>query len=1228
MQSTTYEFAARNKVRIQRPRLMSVWTLVGFAVAVLIPLVMIFPKQQLLRDAARGQLGDPLTISYLANLMRTNPNNAELRVLFAENKIYEGQLQDIPAILAPVLHGDDIEWQRRARLAEYKYLVKQFALAEDNAVQQAALLEQRRSVFAELAGYSWSTEDLLFLAGQAYELHQQAVAERLMRTVHQLNPHASAAWFGKAATRLLGEGDYEMAAQLYFMARQKAHAVADKRRYLMAGVNALMANEMFEQAMDAATKYLGDLRNDPETLYLLAKTAQAANDHMKSDRFARQLLHISWLDRAGDWLRRLDLNPIASACAAEDAPTHGAPDGMRPYDAKDYELAYKIFLGDNNIADAYRVAEAAVRQVPADFVWHKRLAQVAEWNHKPEIALREWRWLAFNGGGEEADLAVLRLAPALDDYDSLLAVWKRLAAHRKMSTEQWNTLSDLFEKTGRHKEGIKFFEDRYIALHQPALLEIAARLAERSGDDDLAQRLYFRLLKEQGFSTERVQKIANLYLRKGQYRQAYELMQKYRGKVDGKDAAYWKVMADLAWQLQHDDEAIKDYRRLASANELAKGDFSRLIYLLGDSNPDEVAALAELAYRKFDDGDMLLQALEIHAALHDLAAEKRLFESVDAKVAANLAGSYRFFLLRARYLQASGDLAGARGDLRHAVALAPQDADSITALLWFMIDLHDLSGVRATVAQIDLRGDQENPAYWGVLAAACQVLDQPSRAVAFYARQLKRNGQDFLWLVNYADALEQDRQAGMALRVRRHAWLQLRARLQDKPLELPFSPDMLAAARLALMNQPGDPGQALVRSVLRQDRLLKQDAAADQQTSDLVLGWIASNERSANAKAWLWQRYGSMLTRPLWAETMVAMADNDTARLDRLLAEQADGMSMLSRHDVARALGRTRYAESIVFEGLTADPDNNEAQQRLTEDALDTASSVELEMRSERLGTVHDNVVGTRIETPVASNMRVAAEFRQTREANDVPSVYGNAPSSEQVSGLALKLHDKSGDTELALRRRNEFAQTTEARLTYSTDIVPRLHVRLNAEMHADANESTDLRMFGMRNEIDAALRYGLSKRDYLAIQPGYARYYLQSGERLGSGRLLSWEVGHAVRAEYPDWIVRVIGSHTRFNADGATGLPLPNDTNLYGLCFGYGESLGQAYTHAWRPHFAYCATNNDVSGRGYNAGFGLAGALAGHDRLALDIRQELGGTNVADGLTRVMTVNYRYFFD
>ena len=1225
----SYEFSARGKLNARRPRLLSAWTLAGFAMAVLILLALIFPKYELVWKNLQEKLGDPLSTNYLVNLLRTDPENLKLRLLLAEHKIFLGELTDVPAILEPVLHSSDAEWQMRGQLAEYKYLTRLYNMGQNDADQQLELLQRRRELFLKLAQRSWSMQQtLVYLASQANELKENDVAHQLYRQITQDPGQMSAAWYAAGAAREQGEGHYELTSLLYFMARQEARQLASQREYFFAGIKALMANSMFIEAMVSGDLYLGNLADDHATLYFLAQNARMANDTARANRYARKMLHLSWMERAADWYQRLQLNPIGTANAASEETMPAGFNRMRPYDQKSYQLAYDIFLGNGNLADAYLVAESAVRQVPQETAWHKRLAQVAEWYGKPEIALREWSWLSRHGGGEAAMLEVLRLAPGLSAYDTLIDVWKERATKRSLDEAQWRALADLYEQAGSVSEGIHYFEAQYARKNAPLLLELAARLAQRSGEDELANRLYWALINRHGINTERLLKVTAWYLQKGQYQNAYELLKKYTADADKKDFTTLKLLADLAWELQHDEDATENYRRLAASGNMSKEGFGRLIFLLGTAHQEEAAALAELAYQRFDDNEMLLKALEIHAARHDLSAQKRLFESVAAHHDSTVFNNPRFFMMRAQYFQATGNYQAARKDYFHSVAIAPNDVNAMNGILWFLIDAHEHAALREIIKKIDAKSAKNNTAYWGVLAAAYQELGQPARAIGYYTRQLRANRRDFLWLVGYADALEQNHQAGMAWRVRQQAWKQMNRTLQNKVVSPPFTPDLLAAARLTILNAPHDPALDLVRSVLRQDRLIKRDVAADHLTNEFVLGWAASKEQHANAKAWLWRRYGLSLKRPLWAEAMIALANNDTERLNHLIAEQSDGLSLKIRHDAALAIEQRRYAQSIVFDGLTLDPHDNEIHSRLSNDSLATASQINFEMSNEEIGSLHNIVKNIQIEIPVSAKSRLKLELGETQQSSVVPLLLGNFPSTERLAGLALSTQNSFGYTTFMIRNRNEYASILELGATHNMDITAGLNLKVKAEINAESTESNDLRVFGMRDQVDTSLRYAVSKSEYLRIQPTTARYYTQRGELLGTGKHFSWEAGHHVRIEYPDLTVRVTGNYARFASEPTAPLLLPGDADIYGVCLDLGKAYQLAYTRAWRPFFDYCATDNNVSGQGYNTTFGLAGSVAGHDHLAIKFHQGFGSLNVFNDLVRELTVHYRYYFD
>jgi hypothetical protein len=1229
MSATSYEFTARAKQQIVRPKLMSGWTLAGFAVLVMIPLVLIFPKQSLLREVSQQRLGDPLTLNYLANLVRAEPGNLELRLLLAEHKTHLGDLENVAELIRPALESDDPVWQANGLLAEYKLVLAQMAGTDHSSREYRALLERSEKLFRKLSLKPWSLPTLVYLAGQADRLHEHGVSALLYRAIEDASATRSVQWLADTAVQSLAKGEYELAAHLYFLARHREFTTSGQREYLLLGLRALMAARLYDKAMRAMEQHLGDLAEDDATLYELVQLARAANDQGRAIRYTRRLLHLSWAYGFIAWLQGIDpARLIGIGDANAGSLSEDGKEEIRPYDAKSYQLAYEVFIANSKLDDAFRVAQAAVRQVPEERIWHKRLAQLSEWLGKPELALREWQWLLRHGEGRPAILAVLRLAPGLNEYEALLDAWKRLELLQPLNDEQRETLLGLFEQTARQREGIRYFEDRYARDHRPGQLEAAARLAERNGDDEHALVLYGKLLRAHGAKPGWVLRIATLYLRQSEYRKAYDLMERYRDRAGEKDVEYWRLLADLAWQLQLDDEARQLYRRLQDSGKLARDDYTRLIFLLDDAKQEEKAGLAELAYRRNADRDMLMLALEIHTLRQDLPARQRMFELVAARGDVDLSATPRFYVLRAQYRQARGDLAAARADLRHAVGISPDDPDTVNTILWFLIDGHDEVALREMVGQLAAHGALDEPVYWGALAAAYQVIGQPRRALAFYTRQLRQHRQDFLWLVNYADALEQAGQVGWAKQVRQQAWQLMEKKLSGKPLLLPFSQDMLAAARLALLNHPGDPALALVRSLLRQDRLVAPEAVNDRATSELVLAWALSTEQSANAKAWLWQRYGRQVRPPQWAEAAVALAEGGSSRLEVLDEAGADGLSRSVQHDALQSQGRPDLARAVAFAELQDDPENLSAHTRLVEDLLATASFVDVGIQDARFGSLHRRGRYLAIDMPLGRDTRIALELDRARQADDVPPAYAAVPADDDISGASLRRRSSLGDTRLAVRRRNGFAQTTGIELTHAMESRSGIGLMLSVESHAVATESVLLREFGMRDRVGATLSYAIGKRDQLQLTTAWGRYATQLGEGLGNGRNLNWELAHRFLLDHPDVKVSVIGMHTRFSAVGGAPISLPLDTDLFGACAALGESGRQAYVRAWHPYLNYCATRNDISGSGYNASLGLAGPLAGADQLSVVYGREQGGVDLAYGQSHEFTLNYRYYFD
>ena len=83
-----------------RARILSTGGLLTVAAMVLVVLVQLFPRQELIARLRAEKRNDELSVSYLANLLTSEPDNDELRILLAERHFALKQADRAEAVLA------------------------------------------------------------------------------------------------------------------------------------------------------------------------------------------------------------------------------------------------------------------------------------------------------------------------------------------------------------------------------------------------------------------------------------------------------------------------------------------------------------------------------------------------------------------------------------------------------------------------------------------------------------------------------------------------------------------------------------------------------------------------------------------------------------------------------------------------------------------------------------------------------------------------------------------------------------------------------------------------------------------------------------------------------------------------------------------------------------------------------------------------------------------------
>jgi tetratricopeptide (TPR) repeat protein len=1295
-----------------RQRLTSPWTLLGVALAVLITLVLIFPGSSLMtqsqvqtgvqgsvRDAtgtsvpgspvpgspvpgapaygggtsgartggawstgtasgtrapggaggSGGKAQDNRTAALRAQVEK-EPGNADARFSLAQRELELGKIGEARAALEPLYNSSDPAVRQRARMDDFKLQMQQLYAMKPGSRERERETERLRQELTAMSQYEWSPENTQELANLGGQIGARRARADLYRKLVKGDSNASRQSVEQAGRAVLSDGEYSAAAEIYFTAQERAPSREDKRHYFMQGVRALQAGNMPREAIAAADRNIGSLDQDDEILRFMIRLARASNDTKRAQFYTRKLMRMSEAGGVLRWLMAVAdaIVPAALAADGEGPPPRTPTAGMRPYNAEDYQLAYEVFLGNRNLEDAYRVAAAAVSQVPGDIAWRERLAQISEWTSRPTEALEQWLYIARRTSRPAAWQAVLRLAPGAFDDEALLEAMRYQSAKGPVTDDQWRAIVDAYERVGRPREALTLLEREYARRPNPVLIELQATLLERMGDLEGSIAAYRRLIERSGATPQRVATLATLLMVRGDYKEAYQLLDAQRDKVTPEDAEYWRMLADLALQLQEDVSAERALNVLVKSTKAEPDDFNRLIALLQPRQPEAAARLAELGYQRFKTTDYLVAALGIYSGRRDFVSMRRVFAYMTPEVEAELAKSPDFLMLRAEYRNATGHPELARQDYRQALRIDPQHRFARLGFMWFLIDRRELEELRLQIPAAMAQG-KNDVAFDGVLGAAWLTLGESARAVEYFARVLKRNPDDYLWLLNYADALEQNGEPDMAWRVRRHAWIKVRQEMaqlkgQRPPLEL-----IQAHARLAVQSAPGDPAMAVMRNLMRQDQPLDASSAdptrrtLDAGTRDLVLSWAISSEQWISAKAWLWKQYSRNMVKPTWAESILAIAENDVETLQRLLDTQPNAIPRYDRHEAAEKTQQYRLAQDIAFNELVRRPNDDEMHLRLTNSVLNMYNYVEVGQTHFRRGVIDGRERVGELAVWLSPRLRLSVDVTHIDQGLHTPGVLATVPAHDTAYGMTALFRHAIGETRISVFHRDALAEFTGFRVSYGRPLGPRVSGRIGLGYNDRSTETSALSVGGVRDHAFIDLEYTLAKREYLLGQLSTSRFYTQDRTFVGSGSSLAWEAGHRFRIEYPDLHVRLAGSFNKFNQSGtgdeltATLNPggaiptsaffLPPSFNVYGVYTGFGTFYRTNYTRAIRPFLDVGVSHNTVTGQGYGAILGASGAVFGGDRLTAYASTGRGG-NGTNELSREVGLRYQYMFD
>lgn len=1262
----------RNAPLTERPQVAPVWLVLLLAVLVGSGLWVLYPRSDLEARLQKTDGNLDLTESYLRNLLRSEPDDATLRDMLyriekakalrpAPNSQQSSDLKEKTPANSWAFWQESYEHFR-------KFSDKDKAGKE--SIRLTALTLQKQLPIDAL-----DEAQLLFSAQAALVLGDLELSQHHFSALmaHPESQGDQLQILEVAAQSTLGQGYYEQAAHWYVEAAHSTDVQDKKKNYLIAAVETLQAGNQTTEALQLAEREFDRFLDDPEILNKLIDIARAAGKPGVAQNYVKRLLKTSefnqplYIDIESNPIETaqsnffwddqiLNLNPIAQKVANRTS-------SKLPADNKTYELAYTVFLENRNLEDAWKVAKAAVQKSPDNIDWRKRLASVSEWTNRPSEALAQWHFIARKTNDYIAWQHVLRLAPGQLD-DTVLVDALRYQIRRSPQEKRWlREAVEAYERLGEPQKSIELIQ-KY-GNGEQSYEEALALLYENTGQNFLALQQWKKIFSTpENLTPDRAMKAAVLALKLGQGHKGLQWLRDSASMpmpIAEQRADFLRMHSEIADLQNANQEAEQAYAALIISENATPQDFNAFIELLRQKESlKEAATVAHTAWHRFHQTPYLIQALTLGVATQDWNSMTPLISEIQTALPQELQTKVledpAIYSLLGSYYQATQQYDMARATYGTGLKMFPESDDLQQAALWLAIDAQDAVSIRQLL--------QHNEPQWklntdlhDVLAAAYQSLSLPQIALDHYLRpHIEERQSDFLWMMAYADALEQNQQGELAWQIRQQLLRSLAFPADTKAgLAQWLDEDkqdkvrQLARARLLMQQHSGDASTEVLREIMRLDVALSNPSMLSQAANDTLMGWYLEQGQYAAVRNRLWENFARSRSQntPLWAEISVVMGEENPADVGHLFERHQEAISRHDRISAALIVGDTRQAQTDAFDIQTQQVHDDPLHQQLAESLLAFSDYTGLFYSARKFSELSEHSKTAHLHWAISPHWSADVSAFETSRSSRNAEVL-QSPSNEKGLDGYLRWKRKESIGTLRLGQRKSLASYHPVQVQWEQRLGSRMHGRIEAGRELPTEESTLLRLGGMKQRIGAGLSYGFTRQDVVSLDHWRDRFSLQSGADIGNGNVTTLQYTHRLRNETPRLEIGAFWSAYRYNDRNSSlqgedlrilryipnqtnttltpNLLLPLNFNYFGLTFSTNQSYAQEYTRGIQPFASSTLTHHSRDGMGYGISFGLAGSLLGQDHFMLGVNFSKSSPQTR-GSTHELQMSYRRHF-
>jgi hypothetical protein len=872
-----------------------------------------------------------------------------------------------------------------------------------------------------------------------------------------------------------------------------------------------------------------------------------------------------------------------------------------PYkiEEKYYQLLVQSFLGANDLQNALRVLEDAVRRFPQNPKWWELYGQVLIWNNMGAKAGEVFYEGYKNTKNKELAQKAFEISLAFNRIDIAKELMEVVSVPPNVKVYIYDQLGDV--------EGLLRL---LYTLKTKDMLLMRAQILNALGRKKGAEEALYEYIKLYGKDERSVLLLANIYYSDRKFEQALKVLKDFLPSAKEDNVEFYRTLSDLAWMLQDYDATALASEKLISLSKGEMADYIRLSEIYFRKGLKRAVSLALEGYKKFEDLILLKTALYYSYALGLYDQTVAIFKDHRDKLQDDVNIVFSYLLA----LQQLGKKEEALEELEKSLAKA-KTPELVSFYIYSLVEAQRVEKLKSALKEYEAY--TRNPSVAQAYAVAYIFLQQGQTALSYYKLSGSKDPLLYADIINVM-GMEEEAKA-----------IKLRAYRELTSGGVPW--DDLDKLRLYLSLAMEFENPEVFERKLQRARGVLSDAV----WKDIYSAYLFSKEQ--RERAILQQRLYKYPLKP-WMWLNLALWQEDRYLALQLLESDPEALPIRDRVEALKRVGQPRRALELAFNGLEENPYDYQLYKQFRDLAVQESNRVSLEATHQKRDAYGQFIERLEVETKLGDT-NYSLGFRSSTFQ---PTYKDDQVIRQKVGGYQAEIYlrrrfDK-GSLGFGIGQLERLRSVVNFRLFGESYLFSRLSAGFEVGYRQPSTESLYLELGSLKNYAKLSLTFNPYSRLGFYSSLEFSEFYSQDIKRLGTGFYAYNQAQYKLKAGYPDYALRAFYSYGNYREKaGSKGVieqlspftafrVLPENYYAVGLGFSFGFEHKDSYTRFWRPFFDASLAYNSLGSLGISTEVGIGGAVFGRDNLSLGLSfsKNTGGTK--ESVISPYLI-YRYYF-